>query len=418
MLTARIKETIDMKRLGGWRQFDDRGNAAMIVGLCAVPLALVVGGVMELEDIAAARGNLQAAVDAGALAGAQRLGIANAGSTDVQAAAVTAADADLSAGFHGTGIAYTVTEDTKAETVTVTATARHIPLLGVMGFGNSELKAAATADALGSVPLCVLQTGTDKQDSGIHAQDHAMIRATGCAVQANTDINVDPSALIQAARVEAAGTVKGPVAPAGYSGALTIADPFASMDLSVPTACDGKPVNYKVVANTTLTLAPGVHCEHFDIDTGATLQLLPGDHWFMDDLNAHNNAVIQGDDVVLIFGSNKKINFFDNSAARLTARKSGPYAGFLIMTTRDNTQEFDIASNNVSELLGTIYIPNARLVIDTTGNVAQDSAWSIIVADDIELHHNPDLVINTNYVGSGVPVPQGVGPSQKASLVK
>ncbi len=397
---------------------DRRGSTATIVGLCALPLALVVAGVLEMQDIAASRADLQAAVDAGALAGAQRLEVALAGGNDVETAATSTANSNLPAGFHGTGVAYTVTEDTKAGTVTVSATAQHTPLFGLMEVGNSSLHATATADALGSVPLCVLQTGTGKKDAGIHAQDHSTIRATGCAVQADTDINVDPNALIQAERVEAAGTVRGPVTPAGYAGAVVVADPFASIDLTVPTACDNKPVNYKVVAYTTLTLSPGVHCEHFDIDTGATLQLLPGDHWFMDDLNAHNNAVIEGDDVVLIFGSKKKVNFFDNSSARLTARKSGPYAGFLIMTTRDNTQEFDIASNNVSELLGTIYIPNAKLIIDTTGNVAQDSAWSIIVADDIELHQNPVLTINTNYVGSGVPVPTGVGPAQKVSLVR
>lgn len=403
----------------GWKWLgDERGNAAMVVGLCAGPLLLILTGVMEIQDIAATRGNLQEAVDAGALAGAQRLGIANSDSTDIQAAATAAANSNLPANFHATNVTYTVTEDTKTEAVTVTATARHVPLIGFMDFGDAGISATATADALGSVPLCILQTGTDKQDSGIHAQDHSTIRATGCAVQANTDITVDPSALIQAERVQAAGTIKGPVTPAGDSGALVVTDPFASMDLTVPTACDGKPVTYKVVANTSLTLSPGVHCEHFDIGTGATLQLLPGDHWFMDDLNAHNNAVIEGDDVALIFGSKKKVNFFDNSSVRLTARKTGPFAGFLILTTRDNTQDFEIASNNVSELLGTIYIPSARLIVDTSGNVAQDSAWSIIVADDIELHQNPNLIINNNYVGSGVPVPEGVGPSQKVSLQK
>lgn len=138
----------------------------------------------------------------------------------------------------------------------------------------------------------------------------------------------------------------------------------------------------------------------------------------MDDLNTHNNAIVTGDDVVMIFGAEKKVNFSDHSSVTLSARKTGAFAGFLIITTRSNTQEFAIKSDNVSELLGTIYFPSAKLVIDTTGKVAEDSAWSIIVADSLQLHHNPSLVINTGYVGSGVPVPNDVGPSQKVSLTK
>lgn len=43
--------------------------------------------------------------------------------------------------------------------------------------------------------------------------------------------------------------------------------------------------------------------------------------------------------------------------------------------------------------------------------MAQNSAWSVIVAKKLTLTQNPNLVINNNYVGSGVPVPTGVGPN-------
>lgn len=396
-----------------------RGNVAITVALCALPLMAAVTGALEINAMISAKANLQASVDAGALAGAQRLGVVNAnGSSDVAAAAITAANSNLGRALAGTPVAYAVSTDMTAGSVTMTGSASHKALIGFLGFGDQVITATATADALGSVPLCVLQTGSDKTDSGIQVKDQAVIRATGCAVHANKNIQVDGGAFVQAARVSAVGQVKGSVSPVGQSGGLAIPDPFSDIDLTPPTTCEGKPTKYKVVKDSVLALPPGVHCEHFDIDTGATLQLLPGDHYFMDDLNAHNNAIIQGDDVALVFGANKKVNFFDHSAVHLSARKTGPFAGFLIITTRTNTQEFDIASDNVSELLGTIYIPSARLVIDTTGKVAEDSAWSIIVADTLQLRHNPSLVINTNYVGSGVPVPTGVGPSQKVSLVK
>ena len=134
----------------------------------------------------------------------------------------------------------------------------------------------------------------------------------------------------------------------------------------------------------------------------------------MDDLDAKKNATIRGDDVTLIFGSTKKINFADRAEVQLAARKSGPFAGFLLVTTRDNVEQFTIASDRVSKLLGTIYIPGAELKVSTAGNVAQDSAWSIIVADTLTVEKNPVLVINSGYSSGGVPVPEGVGPKRNA----
>ncbi len=393
------------------------GNVTMIAALCAVPLAIIVAGVLESQDVIGSRGDLQAAVDAGALAGAERLSVATSGANDVQSAAISAANSNLPAGYHGTPPVFTVTESTTGNSVTVSATAQHVPLLGLMGFGNVALNATATADALGSVPLCILQTGTGSGQD-IELDNQAQIQAPNCGVQANTDISVANNALLQAQRTQAVGTISGPVSPAGIQGALPVADPFAAMNLSPPLDCISLPLTIKVIKYLTLPLLPGVHCEQYEIDSGGTLLLLPGEHWFMNDLIAHNNAVIQGDDVALLFGPAKKLSFFDQATVKLTARKSGPFAGFLIATTRDNTQPFTIASNNVSELLGTIYIPNAQLVVSTTGNVAQDSAWSIIVANSLQLTQHPNLVINTGYAGSGVPVPSGVGPSQKVTLVK
>ena len=69
----------------------------------------------------------------------------------------------------------------------------------------------------------------------------------------------------------------------------------------------------------------------------------------------------------------------------------------------------EISSSFVDRLLGTIYLPNAQLLINAAGSVAEDSKWSVVVAKDIILDRNARLVINTDYVGSGVPVPIGVG---------
>ncbi len=42
--------------------------------------------------------------------------------------------------------------------------------------------------------------------------------------------------------------------------------------------------------------------------------------------------------------------------------------------------------------------------------VAQNSAYTIIIANKIQASAGPTLVLNTNYAATTVPVPQGVGP--------
>lgn len=388
-----------------------RGNVVVIVGLCAGPLLLASLGVIEVTAMSSEKAKLQAAVDAGALAGAGRLAVAtsNSGQGAMSAGISVAEDSAQRSGVKST-VKFDAVTGAGKDTLTVNATAQHKALIGFMGFGDAQISVSATAENMGSVPLCVLQTGS----GGLKLMDQSRIRATGCAVHSNDNIAVASGGMLQADVTQAVGSVAGPISPTGRSGALRISDPFADMNLTAPNDCVGKPKKIKQQQGTTETLPAGVHCEEFDIDKNATLILAPGEHYFMDDLKAHANAVIQGDDVVLIFGSTKKINFADNAVVRLSARKSGPFSGFLIATTRDNTEKFTIASDHVSKLLGTIYIPNAELDVETAGNVAQDSAWSIIVASSLQLKKNPNLVINTGYGGSGVPVPDGVGPNRNA----
>ncbi|MBP2158719.1 MULTISPECIES: TadE/TadG family type IV pilus assembly protein [Asticcacaulis] len=406
-----------MRTLTGFGK-DRTGNVATVMALCAVPVLFAAFGALEMVNTHAERARLQDAVDAGALAGAGRLSVAS--TTDqgpVGTAIATAQRAITDAGIKS-DVHFVATVATDRQSITVDATADHKAIAGFMGFGDAQIKVTATAENLGSVPLCVLQTAS-KGKGGIDINDQARVRATGCAIHANTNVTVKSGAMIQATKTQAVGTVTGPVSPQGNAGAMAIPDPFAAMNLNPSTECEGKPKKIKEEKGTTIFLPAGVHCEHYIVDQDATLVLQPGEHWFMDDLEAKKNATLRGDDVTLIFGSTKKITFADRAVVQLGARRSGPFAGFLLVTTRDNTQSFSIASDHVSKLLGTIYIPGAELKVSTAGNVAQDSAWSIIVADTITVEKNPVLVINSGYGGSGVPVPDGVGPRRNnATLSK
>jgi Putative Flp pilus-assembly TadE/G-like len=404
-----------------------RGNIAVLTALAAVPIALVMTSALEMTLISKERSHLQAAVDAAALAGATELSLASRGSDGIVETARAVAqqamtDGRLTADFD------VLVDRTKGEVVVKGHISRK-SMMGIGDIGSAELNATATAQSLQSVPLCILQTKAPTASrisankliagsivNGFTLNDTASISANGCLIHANENITVASSARIEATRIQAVGKATGTIMPTGNSGALPIADPFQGMDLNPPAACSSflRPRKVIVDKTDTLLLQPGLHCEAFMIQKNATLSLAPGEHYFFGDLDMKDDSKLIGEDVALIFGSLQKFDFGDSTTVRLSARLTGRFAGFLIATHQLNFQPFTISSQNVDELLGTIYIPGAELVISSAGSVAEESAWSVIVARVITLKNNPKLVINTSYVASGVPVPEGVGPSNGA----
>ena len=375
-----------------------------------IPIAYAVLYGIEMTALSRDRASLQAAADAGALAGAGELGVTTRQDVGIAETAVRIAMGSSGLDARVYPEVFTAAVDRTGGTVTVTGSYARQAIFGDFTGGSTTVEVTAIAESLSQTPLCVLQTEVNTSYQ-TDLQNTAIIRAPGCLVQANSSIRVANSARLEAGKVLTAGSASGStITPAANVGALAIDDPFAGLDLNPPTPCPNNPADISVSGNQTYFLNPGVHCGEIKVSGNAILQLNPGEHYFEDEVDFNGNASIRGDDVVLIFGDDESFNFGDRAQIELTARKTGPLAGFLIATSRDNYQRFRISPSRVRELLGTIYIPNAELQVSAAGSVAEDSAWSVIVARRLTLSKNPVLVINKNYAGSGVPVPTGVGP--------
>jgi hypothetical protein len=290
---------------------------------------------------------------------------------------------------------------------------------------------------MGQTPLCVLASG--QSGKAVEVDDSAKITAAKCLVHGNADLAVSGSGWLQAQMVQASGLAAGRISPQPQVGAPEIADPFTSMNLTppntlkTPTKILGPlgqvldPVTNLLCNPTDLLvdvgvriLQPGVHCGRVDVRKNATVRLMPGEHYFVSGgLGLADRAVLQGTDVVLIFDDGSQFSFAQNSDVDLEGRKSGTFAGFVLATTRNNTGVFQISSDNARKLLGTIYIPRATLLVTGTGNrVADQSDWTVVVAKAIKLTGSANLVINSDYAGSEVPVPSGVGPTNGVALTR
>jgi hypothetical protein len=241
----------------------------------------------------------------------------------------------------------------------------------------------------------------------VSIQSSSKLTAAGCLVQSDADIAVSSSASMQASAVHSVGAAQGPISPSPITDVPAITDPFASLAISVPPCTD-----YGIdVGNGAQTLNAGVHCGNVQIQGSGTLTLNPGDHYFVNtQFNVEGNAKLLGSNVVLILKGSTKFQFQGNASLSFDGRQSGSYAGFVLITDRSFTDTLSISTDSAHQLHGTIYLPNASLAVSGKGNkVADQSPWTVVVAQKISTDGSANLVINSNYAGSSVPVPSGVG---------
>jgi Flp pilus assembly protein TadG len=395
-----------------------RGGTAVIFALGAPALALLVCGAIDVAGVNGDRSAMQDAADATSLAMAKQLGVATAAGISARAQDYANGELGKIATNDAATITTTISPDNTSVTVAIDG-ARNSFFGNLMPPGGWKLHAQATASTLGVLPLCVLSSGVDPA-SNILVGNTSQLTAGKCLVQSNMNITADSGANLTAGLAEASGTATGPITPSPQSGAPPIADPFASLNIPPPTPLACLLGGLLDLTQLVLTVSPGAHCgQNITIGQGQTMTLVSGTHYFKGGtLTIKDNAVLKGSNVVLIFDQDASFNFTDTSSIDLTGAQSGTYAGFVIVTTRNNTNTFTISSDSAHRLEGAVYIPAATLQVTGTGNqVADQSAWTVVVAKGLQMQGGPNLVINANYAGSNVPVPAGAGNNYHSGQV-
>jgi Flp pilus assembly protein TadG len=395
---------------------DIGGGTAMIFAL-ALPAVLTVGlGAVDLASVHADKSRLQDTADAAALGAAKQLNIAEAVGIKARAEETVRGQLKDLDGRMTYTVTTTVSDDRTGVKIAIDGT-RSSFFGNMLPPGGWPVHASATAGTMAQMPLCVLSSGKTPQDT-LALDDSAKLTAPGCLVHSNGDVAVSGVAWLQAAATQSSGLATGRISPGPQPSAPVISDPFDNMNLKVPAAlCN--PLDLLFVLGVQV-LNPGVHCGNLKAMKNATVKLLPGEHYFLKgSLSLNDNSVLSGDDVVLIFDDQSSFSFKDSSQISLHGRRSGAFAGFVIATTRKNKNTFTISSNSARELLGTIYVPSAALEVKGAGNsVADQSAWTVVVAKSLKLSGSANLVVNANYNGSTVPVPDGVGPTSGVKLTR
>ena len=399
-------------------QSNARGTIAIIAAAAIPVLFLVVGGALDFAMFLKQRSQFQAAADAAALAGAKGLSLSNAQTENVEAVVRAVAEkfigenADAGTGS-GVTINATVKNDPLSVSVDIEAPGKFTLAKG-FGFDAPKVKVHATAQIVGQPNICVL--GLNRSANGtISLEKNALVTGQSCAVFSNSthtnSIKAKNSATLTADIIcSAGGKTGGPgnFNPEPMVDCPAFEDPLAGRPEPTVGACTFNAMHY---VDSSQQLSPGVYCGGLTIRNIAKVDLNPGTYIIKDGpLVIEDSAEVTGVNVGFFFtGNNASMYFHTDTTISLTAPETGTMAGLLIFASKSvGSEVYRIESDNARNLLGTIYLPAGELRIDANKPIADQSAYTAIVADSMRLYGGPHLILNTDYHLTTVPVPGGI----------
>jgi Flp pilus assembly protein TadG len=414
------------------------GSIATIFGIVAPILLMGAAAAVDYGLFEHERVRLQAQVDAAAIASTREMQMAKADSVKIAAVAENFV-------HHSEPDALVQTRvDSQAMSVTVSAQKKYDAKMGAFFWKEApKVAATATAQLNGTMPLCLLALDP-KAPATVSLEQSAMMTATGCMIYSDsrnpTGLQAKDNATLTAGLICTSGgkaKVSGAtLSPDPVTDCPPMTDPLSARIPPSDTACR---FNETVVSGVVQTLQPGVYCKGLKVTDGAEVTLASGVYIIKDGpLIVDKGGTLVGANVgIYLTGPSSNLTFAADSTISLSAPKDGPLAGLLIFDDptgasapaippyalpipivgglvgnllKGPPREHKILSDNARMLLGTIYMPQGRLIIDANKPIADKSAYTVLVVRRIDLHAGPNLFLNSDYSATDVPVPPGVGP--------
>lgn len=431
-----------MFKLGRIQSRDD-GNVAVPAAAVIVALIALVGGGIDLMSVSNQKSSLQDLADNASLAAVQEMALTTNNEFRIKAvAAAYASSSDLPI----ESVVTAVNLEDREATVEITAKPRsYFPAFKA---NMAELSASATARLSGrGGNICMIGLSPTAM-STVRLRSRAQISADTCAIYSNStskqSMTVASTAEVRAELICVAGGYQhgGRVGGGGDGERNTTLEDCTPVDdpLALRVSPEFDTCDYNNVEVTTPTdLDPGVYCGGIIVD-GGTARLSEGNYIITGGpLMVTNDGTLEGDYVgFYLAGEDAKIQFDYSANIDVSAPRNGRMTGLLFYSSPYESKvlndhlpdraleaqrkadgvkwaDHTIRSDNARRLVGTIYLPNGKLLIDGRSPIADRSEYTVIIADTFELQDGPNLVLRTDYHLSDIPVPAGVGPVQEQS---
>lgn len=390
----------------------------------AVAAPLVAAGVMATVDYSTlhrAQSETQSVADTAALMAAKELVLIQTDKSKVTTVALAYVDANLQptdADVTKPVRTAQVSTDYMSVEVSIERTLA-TSFGGLIGESARVVKAKSIARLPARAPTCVIALSRSEVGA-LDLKDDAQLTAENCAIFSNSTssngLRISHRASMSASFICSSGGKGGSLSqfrPRPLTDCPPVDDPLSARP--APDASGHCLFTNKVVGKGTTVLLPGTYCGGLTIRDNADVTLRSGTYLIKDGpLTVTGGAKVVGDGITFYFdGDLATLALESNSTVSLSAPKTGAMAGLLMFEARGASEgrKFRISSDNTRVLLGTIYLPKGSLFVDAQKEVADKSAFTVIVARTIKLEHGPNLVLNTDYLSTDVPVPAGLGPA-------
>ena len=397
------------------------GSVVLLFALMAPVLIAAVGAAIDYGIWVKQRSQLQAAADVAAMASARELTVSSFDAKRIQFVAESwAKSAYINASENQEIIVKTFSADEGKSVRVELSQSRKVYFSGILNSSPGPLEVSAVATLNGRKKICVVALD-NASSSTISLKSNSWLTALGCDVQSNSvsssGVTSDSSIQVTAERTCSSGGFFGQGSFYGLrvDGCKSVDDPL--VDRAPPTVggctANNRSITDQGTASSPYIIPAGVYCGGLMIGGNANVRFAPGEYVIKDGpLVIDSNANAQGDGVgFYLVGNNSTFRFMSNARVSLKAPVDGALAGLLFFEDRAAPllRNHEIKTNYVSNMTGTIYLPRGRFVVDATNEIAQQSAFTVIVVRQLLMTSNPKLIVNTNYGGTPVPVPLGLG---------
>ncbi|MEO0543557.1 MAG: pilus assembly protein TadG-related protein [Pseudomonadota bacterium] len=372
---------------------------------------------LDFMNYATHRSQLQEAADAAALAAVREAAIKGWNPKTAQAIASAVVNTNLanSVGDKRTRYKTLAKPDESNRLVKVVVTQDHYPYFSARVFPTPQITVEAVASSAASKDnICVIALES-KKDRAIALKTKSSLTAARCAVYSNSTHNfgleASGNAKLEAALICSSGGTKGP--SGNFVGNMvtncpSVSDPLVARPKPTIGGCN---YSNRQITGQTITLSPGVYCGGLTVGSGSNVTFNPGIYIIKDGVfTVKTNASVYGRNVGFFFnGSGTYLDFLGTAEIDLEGPENGPMAGMLFYQDPANSREtFTIAADNARNMVGVIYLPNGTLKVETNSPVSDESAYTAIIAKTLRLDKGPNLVLNTAYGSTDVPVPDAL----------
>jgi type II secretory pathway pseudopilin PulG len=394
---------------------DRAGNFGIMTAILVPVLLTAAGGAIDMSRALTEKANLQALIDAAALAAAQQ--------TDPQKQYEVAKQFVASAVPEGTDFedVLGIAAQTDGSIAATFNRSIDTPFLRLIGIQTYDITVTATAIVGGDEPAtsaCIYVLGSKGQDLLINSG--ANVYSKDCSAQVHSTANpaliMNDGSKVELTKVCLKGTKyikNGGTLPNLVTNCAAEADPYADTlpKHSVPSQCttsgtkDGQKISMK----------PGLHCET-SFNGSPTITFEPGLHIIRGRMIINSNATVIAEGVTFYFPDvYSEIRINGGVKFTGTAPTTGTYKGILMF---ENTSDSSNAANkqqyifngSLGEVLeGIIHLPNRDVTYNSTTN--QISRISLVVNSIIMNSANWLIEPYTGKTGSS-------GASTAARLVK